>query len=177
MVWLPTTYTLQAQYLARNPHSLSNFNAILICAIGLSGYALFRAVNYQKDLARRTRGDCTIWGKPAEVIKARYQTLDGQEHETILLCSGWWGVCRHANYLGDLVLSYSVCAAAGLATHHQGFWPNGGFMLLPWTYALFMTILLIQRCIRDEERCGGKYGKTWEEYCQKVRWRLLPGVF
>jgi 7-dehydrocholesterol reductase len=178
MVWLPTTYTLQAQYLARNPYHLSNLSAALILATGIAGYVIFRSVNYQKDLARRTRGDCILWGKKAEVIKARYITADGREHETILLCSGWWGVCRHANYLGDLILSYSVCAAAGLATLGDGgIWSNGGLVLLPWTYAIFMTVLLVQRCIRDEERCGGKYGKTWETYCERVRWRLVPGIF
>jgi 7-dehydrocholesterol reductase len=51
------------------------------------------------------------------------------------------------------------------------------FHLLPWTYAIFMTVLLIQRCLRDEERCSGKYGKIWDQYCTKVRWRLIPGLF
>ena len=182
MVWLPTVYTLQVQYLAYNPYSLSDYAAAGLLAIGISGYALFRSVNYQKDLTRRTKGDCNIWGRKAEVIKAKYTTADGKEHESILLCSGWWGVSRHANYVGDLVLSYAVCAASGLATLGTGgddldIWQKGGYMLLPWTYAIFMTILLIQRCIRDEERCSGKYGKTWADYCNKVRWRLIPGVF
>ncbi|KAI5813175.1 ergosterol biosynthesis ERG4/ERG24 family-domain-containing protein [Pyronema omphalodes] len=175
MVWLPTTYTLQAQYLARNPYDLSNMGTAILLTTGTLGYVVFRLVNNQKDLARRTQGDCLIWGKKAEVIKAKYNTADGKEHETILLCSGWWGVVRHANYLGDLILSYSECAAAGLAMY--GGTQEWTFTLLPWTYAIFMTILLIQRCIRDEERCSGKYGKTWDEYCNKVRWRLIPGVF
>lgn len=175
MVWLPTTYTLQAQYLAHNPFSLSPLACAVLLLTGVSGYAVFRAVNHQKDLARRTKGDCTIWGKKAQVIKATYLTADGREHETILLASGWWGMVRHANYLGDLVLSYSECAAAGLAM--VGGTREWSFVLLPWTYAIFMTILLIQRCIRDEERCSGKYGKTWDEYCNRVRWRLIPGLF
>ena len=92
---------------------------------------------------------------------------------------GLVGCVQTRNYLGDLVFSYSVCAASGLATlgYNGGIWVNGGLVLLPFTYAIFMTILLIQRCIRDETRCGGKYGKTWEEYCNKVRYRLIPGVF
>jgi 7-dehydrocholesterol reductase len=181
MVWLPAIYTLQAQYLARYPYSLPDIWAVVILLVGLSGYVVFRAVNHQKDIARRTRGECTIWGKKAVVIKAKFFTADGKEHETILLCSGWWGVVRHANYLGDLVLSYSMCAAAGMATigtsEIPSIWENGGLVLLPWTYAIFMTILLIQRCIRDEERCSGKYGAIWQEYCDKVRWRLIPGLF
>ena len=173
MVWLPTIYTLQAQWLARYPGDVSNTMAAVLLFIGLSGYTLFRTVNHQKDLARRTRGECQIWGKKAEVIKAKYQTADGKEHETILLCSGWWGFIRHANYMGDLALSYAACAAAGFSDM------NGKFEwhILPWTYAIFMTILLIQRCMRDETRCRGKYGKTWDEYCNKVRYRLIPGIW
>lgn len=78
---------------------------------------------------------------------------------------GWWGLVRHANYLGDLILSYSVCAACGFDN------------LLPWTYAIFMTVLLVQRCGRDDTRCTGKYGDDWKKYCDKVKWRLVPGIY
>lgn len=88
MVWLPTVYTLQAQYLARYPVDLPNTAAIAILAIGVSGYAMFRSVNHQKDIVRRTDGNCMIWGKKAEVIRATYKTADGKDHESLLLCSG-----------------------------------------------------------------------------------------
>ncbi|TGZ76784.1 ERG4/ERG24 ergosterol biosynthesis protein [Ascodesmis nigricans] len=169
MVWLPTMYTLQAQWLARFPNSLSPLAATIILSVGLMGYVIFRSVNHQKDLARRTRGDCTIWGRPAEVLTARYTTSDGKQHQTILLCSGWWGVVRHANYLGDLFFSWAACFAAG--------WTGGRWCVVPFTYGIFMTWLLVHRCVRDEIRCGEKYGSTWEEYCKRVRWRLVPGVF
>lgn len=74
-------------------------------------------------------------------------------------------MARHVNYLGDLILSYSMCATCGVGN------------LLPWTYALFMTVLLVHRCKRDEERCRRKYGAGWEEYCAKVRWVIVPGVY
>ncbi|KAB8298696.1 hypothetical protein EYC80_000871 [Monilinia laxa] len=165
IVWLPSMYTLQTQYLARNPHSLSTFSALMIFTFGVSGYILFRSVNHQKDLVRRTKGKCQLWGAPAKVLNVKYRTKDGKEHDSILLCSGWWGMARHVNYLGDLVLSYSMCAACGTQN------------LLPWTYAIFMTILLIHRCWRDEERCLAKYGKGWEDYCKKVRWIIFPGLY
>lgn len=165
MVWLPTMYTLQTQYLARNPIELSSIGAFITTCTGVGGYILFRWVNYQKDIARRTKGECNIWGKKAKVHIIKYKTTDGLEHESLLLVSGWWGIARHMNYLGDLILSYSMCACCG--------WKN----LLPWTYAIYMTILLVHRCWRDEERCSQKYGKGWEKYCQLVRWRILPGVW
>lgn len=165
MVWLPSMYTLQTQYLAQNPVQLSTLAATIITCLGLSGYVLFRSVNYQKDLVRSTKGDCKLWGKQAKLVRVKYRTKDGLEHNSILLCSGWWGYARHVNYLGDLVLSYSMCATCGITD------------ILPWTYAIFMTILLIHRCWRDEARCSAKYGKGWADYCKQVPWVICPGVY
>lgn len=87
-VWVPATYTLQTQYLARRPIELNIFVAILILCVGLAGIGLYRSANHQKELARLTKGECTIWGHKAEVIKCSYQTSDGSVHESLLLCSG-----------------------------------------------------------------------------------------
>ncbi|KAL1614591.1 hypothetical protein SLS54_009656 [Diplodia seriata] len=89
--FLPTTYTLQAQYLGSlrpTTPSPSPITLALVFALGLAGYALFRSVNAQKDVARRTSGACRIWGAPAVVIRAPYATADGARHESVLLCSG-----------------------------------------------------------------------------------------
>jgi len=163
--WLPTMYTLQVQYLARNPVDIHPVAAVAILITGLSGYALFRSVNDQKNRVRKTNGDCMIWGKPAEYIRADYKTSDGVARQSLLLCSGWWSVARHANYIGDLILSFAMCATCGF-TH-----------ILPWTYGIFMTAILVHRCHRDEKRCKEKYGKTYEEYCRRVPFRLIPGVY
>ncbi len=87
-VWLPWMYTLQAQYLARNPVDLPAWGALAIFTMGMFGYYIFRSVNYQKDLVRRTNGDCMIWGQPAKFVRAKYLTSDGKEHNSILLASG-----------------------------------------------------------------------------------------
>ena len=166
IVWLPCMYTLQTQFLSRYPNTLSLSSALIILAIGSAGYSLFRSVNNQKDLVRRTKGDCSIWGEKAKVLKVPYKTKDGETHESTLLVSGWWGMARHLNYLGDLVLSFAMCAATGETGR-----------LLPWTYILFMAVLLLHRTRRDEQRCKLKYGKGWAEYCKVVRWVLVPGIY
>lgn len=86
--WLPTIYTLQVQYLARHPVELSTLNAAVVLLTGCAGYVLFRSVNNQKDLARRTEGDCTIWGKKAQIVRVQYTTTDGRTNHSMLLCSG-----------------------------------------------------------------------------------------
>ncbi|KAK1573080.1 ergosterol biosynthesis ERG4/ERG24 family protein [Colletotrichum navitas] len=163
--WLPAMYTLQAQYLGRYPTRPSPAYMAVTLSLGLLGYYIFRRVNAQKDLCRRTNGDCLIWGEPARFIIAPYRTSDGTLHKSLLLCNGWWGVSRHANYTGDLLLSFSMCAVVGTTT------------LLVWFYAIFMTGLLLHRCLRDEERCLAKYGSSWDEYCRRVPWRLIPGIW
>ncbi|RUP42777.1 7-dehydrosterol-delta 7-reductase [Jimgerdemannia flammicorona] len=90
-VWLPFMYTLQSHYLARNPVDLSTPYLVLVTIIGFSGYYIFRAVNNQKDLVRTMDGNCSIWGRPAKVIRTKYTTSDGKVHRSLLLASGFWG--------------------------------------------------------------------------------------
>ncbi|KAI8800942.1 ergosterol biosynthesis ERG4/ERG24 [Cladochytrium replicatum] len=165
-VWLPWMYTLQSHFLVRHPTDLSTPTFLLVLGLGLGGYAIFRAANNQKDLARRTNGDCKIWGRPARVVRTQFQTSDGKVHTSILLASGFWGISRHFNYVGDLMISAAMCWACGA---HE--W------ILPQFYLVYMTILLVHRIERDHQRLVGKYGKYWEEYCGVVRYKLIPYVY
>ncbi|TEA10656.1 7-dehydrocholesterol reductase [Colletotrichum sidae] len=164
-VWLPSMYSIQTQYLGLYPTATSTIHQVAVFSVGLAGYIIFRSVNSQKDRVRRFHGRCSIWGKPAKVVVASYKTSDGHSHQSLLICSGWWGWSRHANYFGDLLLSSAMCALVGSSK------------CLVWFYAVFMAILLVHRCIRDEARCSAKYGPAWEEYCKIVPWRILPGVW
>ena len=87
---VPNLYTIQAQYLARYPIDLPTSQVLGILTIGLAGYAIFRGANHQKDIVRLSGGRCDIWGKPAEFIRAKYRTADGQTHESLLLTSGMY---------------------------------------------------------------------------------------
>ncbi|KAE8379574.1 ergosterol biosynthesis ERG4/ERG24 [Aspergillus bertholletiae] len=163
--WLPMVYTSQAQYLALHPVHLSPavFCAVLIA--GLTGYVFFRVANHQKHYFRQTQGKGLIAGSKPRMIRAQYTTTEGKIHESLLLCSGCWGMVRHPNYVGDLLFSFCTCVCCG-GTH-----------ILPYIYFIFMTLLLIHRSHRDEKRCSAKYGRWWDEYKRTVRWRLIPGFF
>lgn len=106
-----------------------------------------------------------IWGKPAKVIRTSFVTSDGKTHKSLLLCSGYWGLSRHFNYVGDLLISLAMCMTCG--TQH----------LLPYFYIIYMTILLLHRIQRDHTRCKGKYGKYWEEYERIVPYKLIPYIY
>jgi len=137
----------------------------VILVWGLTGYYIFRSSNNQRWLFRRENGKLLISGKPATYIEAEYSTADGKTHKSLLLTSGWWGLSRHFNYVGDLMLSSAYGFSCGF----------GG--LLPHFYTIYMVILLVHRTFRDESRCSGKYGKYWKEYCKVVPYRILPYVF
>lgn len=163
--FLPTIYTIQAQYLGMYGSSVSNSYLAVVFSIGLAAYVMFRSVNNQRHRARILGAKCRIGGKPAEFIKGQYATADGKQRESLLLCSGWWGWSRHANYTADLVLSYCSCALVGTTK------------AVVWTYAIWMTLILVHRCLRDEKRLSDKYGVAWDEYCKRVPWRFVPGIW
>lgn len=168
MVWLPFMYTLQSVYLVYNPVNLPLWAAAGVLVLGLAGYFIFRSANSQKDYFRaqiKKTGQCEIWGKPAVYIPAEYKTSDGIVKQSCLLASGWWGISRHFNYVGDLMNSLSYCLACGVSH------------LLPQFYFVFMTVLLVHRAFRDDVKCKQKYGVFWKTYCQKVPYKIIPYVF
>jgi len=164
-VWLPYMYTLQSYYLVKHPENFSMLGIIALYLLGFTGYTLFRLTNSQKDWFRSKKGDCNIWGKPAEYIRATYITGNGEKRESLLLTSGFWGISRHFNYLGDIMLSGAFCLTCGF--RH----------LLPHFYVIWMTALLVHRVGRDDARCRAKYNNFWDAYCEKVKWKILPGVY
>ncbi len=164
-VWLPYMYTLQALYLVYQPVELGTPYALFILSMGLLGFWIFLSANNQKDAFRKGHGRAKIWGRPVESLSAPYRAADGHVRESKLLLSGWWGVARHFNYTGDLIGCLAYCLACGF--NHA----------LPYFYIVFMAVLLVHRCLRDEQRCQAKYGRAWEEYCKRVPYRLIPGIF
>lgn len=164
-VWLPFMYTLQGLYLVINPVTLTTPYALFVLALGLFGFWIFVSANGQKDRFRKNDGRIFIQGKPAQYIPCEYFATDGTRRSSKLLTSGWWGIARHMNYTGDLLLSLAYCLACG-TTH-----------LFPYFYFIFISMLLIHRCLRDEDRCQRKYGSSWVQYCSQTRFRLLPYIW
>jgi protein-S-isoprenylcysteine O-methyltransferase Ste14 len=74
-------------------------------------------------------------------------------------------VARHVNYLGDLLMGLAWCLPCLFDS------------IVPYFYIIYFLILLIHRERRDHAQCLRKYGASWEEYCARVRYRILPGVY
>lgn len=156
LVWIPFAYSLQPLYLVAHPEPLPWWSVTGIVLLNLAGYYIFRTSNLQKH---RFSNDPTkpIWGKPPEFIQT--------ERGTKLLTSGWWGISRHSNYLGDWMMGLSWSLSCGFGR------------MLPYFYPLYFAFLLIHREWRDGNHCAEKYGADWQQYTAKVRWRIIPGIY
>ncbi|KAK7907559.1 hypothetical protein WMY93_016171 [Mugilogobius chulae] len=155
LVWVPFTYTLQAYYLVSHPNPLSHTIVGLIVTVKLVGFYIFRKSNSEKNAFRRNPAD------PKLSHLKHIPTATGKS----LLVSGWWGVVRHPNYLGDLIMALAWSLPCGF-TH-----------LLPWYYMIYFIILLVHRDSRDMSECRRKYGSAWDEYCRTVPYRIIPRVY
>ena len=150
-VWLPMMYTLQELYLSYNPVVLSTPSFVAVLTLGWLGFGVFRAVNNQKDVVRKANGRCKVWGAPARFIEVQYETRDGPRKSLLITC-GFWGLSRHFNYVGDLLLSSAMCLACG--TSH----------VLPYFYIVYMALLLVHRVGRDEV-----LGQVWQGVADVLR--------
>ncbi|KAM9339068.1 delta(14)-sterol reductase LBR [Symphorus nematophorus] len=155
LVWVPFTYTLQAYYLVRHPNLLSLPAVAAIVTLKLVGFYIFRKSNSEKNAFRRNPSD------PKLSYLKTIPTATGKS----LLVSGWWGVVRHPNYLGDLIMALAWSLPCGFSH------------LLPWYYMIYFIILLVHRDSRDMSECRRKYGSAWDEYCRTVRYRIIPRVY
>ena len=156
LVWVPFTYTIQAYYLVEHSHDLPWWGALGIVLLNIVGYAVFRGANLQKHKFRKDPSS-PIWGKPADYI----MTARG----SLLLVSGWWGMARHMNYFGDLLMGLAWCLPCLFASP------------LPYFYIIYFTVLLVHRERRDHDMCAVRYGQDWEAYCTRVPYRLIPGIY
>lgn len=131
---------------------------VLSATLFFAGWVLSRGANNQKWYFKTDPQRAFLGIKP-EII----QSKDGKHK---VLCSGFWGISRHVNYLGELLISTGLAMSLGQFND----WT-------PWLYPLYYVALLIPRQIDDDRRCEKKYGEVWKEYCRRVPYRIIPGVY
>ncbi len=165
LVWVPSVYTIFAQYLAHHAVSLHPLHAGAIAVTGLGALAVNYAADAQRQRVRATEGRTTVFGRPPRTLRASYQTSDGTLRENLLLTSGYWGWARHFHYVPEIVLALMWAIPAETQAY------------LPYFYVTFLTCLLVDRANRDDARCAQKYGNVWDEYRRLVPWKILPGVY
>ncbi|XP_021341762.1 delta(14)-sterol reductase-like [Mizuhopecten yessoensis] len=153
---IPFTFCVQTRYLATTGFNLPWYCLIPIIALNVTGYWILRGSNSEKNNFRRN---------PKDPAFANYQTLPTQVKGKNLLVSGWWGMSRHPNYFGDIIINLSFAL------------PTGFGCFLPYLNPLFLVMLLVDRERVDGEECRQRYGEAWDKYCEKVKYRIIPYVY
>jgi delta14-sterol reductase len=187
LAWVPFMYSQQTRYLSVHPVSLGWAGTGSVMAVLVVGFTIFRLSNMQKNTFRTKPDD------PSVAHLEYIQTKKGSR----LLTSGWWGVARHINYLGDWIQAWPYSLPTGFSGYVvmtagssipgavkmldgreivQGPAKYWG-MLFTYFYILYFAVLLIHRDGRDDEKCSRKYGEDWEKYKRLVKYRIIPGIY
>lgn len=169
-VFVPTVYTAHTRIAVINRSVLSPVTVACLFCIALVSTALNFQVDLQRYRFRKAWNEMPSAKRAAEdddnFIRAPFFVKgEGGKvgKESALLLAGWWGRCRHPQYLFELAIAWSWC---GLA--HSNFGLN-------YIYAVVLTVILLHRIERDEQKCTAKYGAAYtEKYCARVPNRLLP---
>jgi protein-S-isoprenylcysteine O-methyltransferase Ste14 len=158
LVFYPFFYPVGLWAVAELPNPHTPLPLLVGCGLlFFSGWALSRGANLQKFLFK-TAPHAKLFGVIAPAMVAG----GGKQ----LLCSGFWGLARHINYLGEILMALGLALALGYPT-----------ALGPWLYPLYYVVLLFPRERDDDRRCAEKYGALWQEYCRRVPRRIVPGLY
>jgi delta14-sterol reductase len=158
LVFYPFFYGIGLWFAADQPNPHSSPLWLVACAIiFFCGWALARGANLQKYYFKTQPERTTVGPLPQ-------RALVSGEHR--VLVSGFWGLSRHINYLGELLMATGLTLSLG--------YPRA---LLPWLYPLYYVLLLVPRQLDDDRRCAEKYGALWDEYRRAVPYRIVPWLY
>jgi delta14-sterol reductase len=152
LVLVPFFYSIGGWTLLDDVEPTSTGTILAIGALYALGLWIFRSSNAQKHRFKKD-ANAMIWGAPAE-------TIDGK-----LLVSGWWGIGRHLNYTGEILVYLAITMTTGTRS------------FVPYLLPLWMCALLAHRALRDERRCWAKYGALWERYSARAKFRMIPFLY
>ena len=158
LCWYPYFYAVGLWSVAdlENPRA-PGWWLVMSAAVFFAGWVLARGANMQKFTFKRD---------PEQVFLGWFAPRSLTDGARRVLCSGFWGVSRHVNYLGELLMACGLALSLG--------WP---LVLGPWLYPLYYVALLLPRERDDDRRCAAKYGPLWEQYRKEVPWRIVPRLY
>jgi delta14-sterol reductase len=157
LTWYPYFYAVGLWSTADRPNPDSpTWWLVMSAVIFFAGWSLARGANMQKFSFKRDPTRLFLGVKPEALG-------DG---DLRVLCNGFWGVSRHVNYLGEVLMASGLALSLG--------WP---LAIGPWLYPLYYVALLGTRERDDDQRCAEKYGGLWTAYRERVPWRIVPKVY
>ena len=117
----------------------------------------------QSRLAHSEYSVCVVSDRGIRRYNRRFRSRD--EATDVLSFPAGSGRKGTGNYLGDIVMAWTWAVTCGFGS------------IVPYVYPVFLTSLLLHRERRDERACRAKYGADWDEYCRRVRYRVIPYVY
>jgi hypothetical protein len=129
---------------------------VIYAFLFFTGWVLSRGANLQKYFFKKDPGKAFL-GMVPEILS------DGKH---TLLVNGFWGLSRHVNYLGEILMGTGIILCVGYPA-----------MIWPWLYPLYYVALLFTRQMDDNRRCALKYGALWDQYVKKVPWKIIPFIY
>jgi Delta14-sterol reductase len=105
LIWLPFLYSIPAKYLSVYPVTLGPVGLAGVGVVLAIGLFIFRSSNSQKNTFRTNPND------PSVAHLSSIETKTGSR----LLTSGWWGMARHINYMGDWIQAWPYTLVTGMA--------------------------------------------------------------
>jgi delta14-sterol reductase len=129
---------------------------VVFGALFLTGWTTARGANMQKYFFKIAPEKRFICIKP--------EAIDDGNHS--LLVNGYWGLSRHINYLGEILMACAIALSAGYPA-----------VIGVWLYPLYYVILLGTRQLDDDKICKAKYGELWDVYTKKVKYRIIPFIW
>jgi delta14-sterol reductase len=157
LAFYPYFYSVSLWFTAHLPnpgHPL--WLTVIFGVVFWSGWMLARGANMQKFFFKTAPDKKFLWIKP-EVI------TDGNRS---LLVNGFWGVSRHINYLGEILMGCGIALAAG----YPAIW-------MVRLYPAYYVALMFTREYDDRKICKAKYGELWDQYTKKVKYRIIPFIY
>lgn len=151
----PFILPIFTRYVLNHRTELEWYWLTAIALVNLTGYTISRGADNQKHAFR---------SNPSDPALARLESLPTAAG-TRLLVSGWWGLVRHPNYLGDILIMVSWALVCGFTN------------ALPWLLVAMDVLFLVARTYEVEAACSKKYGAAWDSYTKRVKSRLIPKVF
>ncbi|MBN2802374.1 MAG: DUF1295 domain-containing protein [Deltaproteobacteria bacterium] len=130
---------------------------VLSAIVFFTGWSFARGANMQKFFFKTD---------PQKSFLGIFKPVVVTDNKHTLLCSGFWGISRHVNYLGEILMATGLTMALGYP-----------LVLWGWLYPLYYVALLFTRERDDDKRCQEKYGPLWDEYKSKVKRRIIPFIY
>lgn len=155
----PFLPTLITRYLLARQPSLSPLPLVGICLLNMIGYIVYRSSESQRCEMAKDSNSSSV---------SHLKTLESNQGRKLIV-SGLWGLVRHPNYLGELLIQWSWVLPAVNCLETSEF--------VPYYLPVVTTLMLVIRSIQINNRNKRKFGAAWEEYSGKVKSNIIPLIF